>query len=335
MSALSQDLYAASGVPLTVVGGGGGGGGGSNPVVSTISALGITNLSSINGQPYEPGTLPANAAFQSVSTQSLLVSSINGQPYTPGAVADNLVVSSLTAAFFVSTLGTLSVGGNLAVSAGSIMSYGSTFFTASGLNGTQLNLTAPNGAIALISPSTVVSAVGGAPSYVSMPGNLQVSTINGSLPLAAKNLGGYGFTVGAFSTNVGPFFPNDLSNRMCSMSTIPGHTYRLDIATLIQPTQPSVVPATVPADNSVIVYVTSGITTFYPDSIPTGDVYNISRGPLSSFRAAYSIPFLASASTATAWIGYSNNNAATPFSFTNTTLFSSINASVVTDLGAL
>jgi hypothetical protein len=332
MSALSQDLYAASGVPLTVVKGGGGGG--SNPVVSTISALGITNLSSINGQPYEPGTLPANAAFQSVSTQSLLVSSINSQPYTPGAVAANLVVSSLTAAFFVSTLGNLSVGGNLGVSAGSIMTYGSTFFTASGLNGTQLNLTAPNGAVALISPSTVVSAVGGAPSYVSMPGNLQVSTINGSLPLAAKGLGGYGFTAGAFSTNVGTIFPNDLSNRMCSMSTIPGHTYRLDVATLIQPTQPSVAPATVPADNAVIVYVASG-NTFYTDSIPTGDIYNISRGPLSSFKAAYSIPFLASASTATAYIGYSNNNAAAPFSFTNTTLFSSINASVVTDLGTL
>lgn len=330
MSALSQDLYAASGVPLTVVGGGGGGG--SNLVVSTISALGITNLSSINGQPYEPGTLPANAAFQSVSTQSLLVSSINGAP-VGGAVA-NLVVSSLTAASGVST-GTLSVGGNLAVSAGSIMSYGSTFFTASGLNGTQLNLTAPNGAVALISPSTVVSAVGGAPSYVSMPGNLQVSTINGSLPLAAKGLGGYGFTVGAFSTNVNPIFPDDFSNRMCSMSTIPGHTYRLDIATLIQPTQPSVVPATVPADNAVIVYIASGTNTFYSDSIPTGDIYNISRGPLSSFKAAYSIPFLASASTTTAYIGYSNNNAAAPFSFTNTTLFSSINASVVTDLGAL
>lgn len=311
MSALSQDLYAASGVPLSAVGSGGGGGGvPPNLTVSTISALGITNLSSINGQPYTPGG---------------------------GAVAANLVVSSLTAASGVSTLGTLSVGGNLAVSPGSIMSYGSTFFTASGLNGTQLNLTAPHGAIALISPSTVVAAsVGGAPSYVSMPGNLQVSTINGGQPFVAKSLGGYNINVGSFSTTQGQFFPNDLSNKLYAMSTIAGHSYRLDLLTQITPAQPSVVPASIPADNSLIVYVNNGSNTVYTDSIPTGDVYNISRGPLSSFRAAYSIPFLAAGANATAYIAYANNNTvANNFVFTNATNISSIAAGLLTDLGTV
>ena len=333
MSALSQDLYAASGVPLSAVGSGGGGGIPPNPTVSTISVLGITNLSSINGQPYTPGSLPANASFQNVSTQGLLVSSINGAP-VGGAVAANLVVSSLTAASGVSTLGTLSVGGNLAVSAGSIMSYGSTFFTASGLNGTQLNLTAPNGAVALISPSTVVAASGGAPSYVSMPGNLQVSTINGGQPFAAKSLGGYNINVGSFSTTQGQFFPNDLSNKLYAMSTIAGHSYRLDLLTQITPAQPSVVPASIPADNSLIVYVNNGSNTVYTDSIPTGDVYNISRGPLSSFRAAYSIPFLATGANATAYIAYANNNA-NNFVFTNATNISSAGAGLLTDLGTV
>jgi hypothetical protein len=299
MSALSQDVFAASGVPISVVGAGGGGGGPVPPnlVVSTISTDAIINLSSINGLAYVPGG--------------------------GGTVPANLVVSTLTTSGAAILGDTVNIGGRV--------TQGSTFMQSAGLNLVNLSIDAPYGTLGMTNISTIFTSP-----QVSMSGNLRVSSINGAVPAPEPvKLGGYGFTVGSFSTTQAQFFPDDLSNRMFSMSTIAGHTYRLDITTKITPTQPSALPASVPADNSFIVYINNGATTVYTDSIPTVDVYNISRGPLSSFNAAYSIPFLAAGASAQAYIGYANNNAAAPFVFTNTTAISSLTSGLLTDLGAL
>jgi hypothetical protein len=120
------------------------------------------------------------------------------------------------------------------------------------------------------------------------------------------------------------------------MSTTAGHTYRLDVNTRIAPAQPSVTPASIPPNNSFIVYVVSGGTTLYTDSIPVQDVYNIARGPLSSFNAAYSIPFLAAGPNASAYIEYAvDNSPGANFVYTNTTNLSSFGSAVLTDLGVL
>jgi len=95
MSVASTDVYLNNTTPLQVISGGGGGSTNPNPVFSTVTSYSISNLSSINGVAYVPGSLPTNAAFNSVSTGSLQVSSINGAAYVPGVPA-NLAVSTLT-----------------------------------------------------------------------------------------------------------------------------------------------------------------------------------------------------------------------------------------------
>jgi hypothetical protein len=98
MSVQSQDTYVAEGIPLTVIGGGGGGSSNPNPQFSTISALGLSNISSINGVAYSgAGGVPADLTVSSISTLALnSISSINGVAYSgAGNVPSDLTVSSL------------------------------------------------------------------------------------------------------------------------------------------------------------------------------------------------------------------------------------------------
>jgi hypothetical protein len=99
----SQDTYVAPGVPLSVIGGGG-----SIPenlMVSTLSALSISNISSINGVPYGGAAL-ANANFSSISSFAIAASSINATniddiPYTyaqPQGLVDRTISSISLAA---------------------------------------------------------------------------------------------------------------------------------------------------------------------------------------------------------------------------------------------
>ena len=90
----SQDTFVAPGVALTVIGAGGGGGSNvpANIVVSTISAIGISNVSSINGNAYVAPT--ANPNFSTISTFALSgLSSINGAPYAviPANFSNNAI----------------------------------------------------------------------------------------------------------------------------------------------------------------------------------------------------------------------------------------------------
>jgi hypothetical protein len=84
----SQDTYAARNVPLTVIGAGGGGSNiPANLQVSTLSVLGLSNLSSVNGAPYVAPS--ANPAFSTISTFALNgISTINGNPYVSSIPAN-------------------------------------------------------------------------------------------------------------------------------------------------------------------------------------------------------------------------------------------------------
>lgn len=300
MSVASQDVYLNLNTPVSVVGSGGGGPVSPDLLVSTLTAANY------------------------ISSPQLIVSSINGAAYNPGgAVPANLVVST------ISTAGNVAFGADVNI-VGRV-TQGSTFMQSAGLNLVNLSIDAPFGTLSMTNVSTIYTSP-----EVSMSGDLSVSSINGSHVAApAIKIPGYSFTIGAFSTNVGPIFPNDLSNRLFTISTIAGHSYRLDLTTQLRPAQPSIDPASVPLSNSIIVYINTGANTLYTDSIPTADVYNISRGPLSSFNAAYSVPFVAAGAAASAYIGYSNNDGIPPTAFTNTTLVSSIGPCYVTDLGAI
>jgi hypothetical protein len=94
----SQDVFAAPNAPISVLGGGGGSVP-ANLTVSTLSAFGLLNISSINGAPYVgAGSIPANLTVSSLSTLALnSISSINGVAYTgAGNVPSNLTVSSIS-----------------------------------------------------------------------------------------------------------------------------------------------------------------------------------------------------------------------------------------------
>ena len=105
----SQDTYAAPGVALTVVGTGGGAGSNvpANIVVSTISALGVLNVSSINGNAYVAPT--ANPNFSTISTFAISgLSSINGAPYatvpanfTNNSISTNAIITSSINSFLL------------------------------------------------------------------------------------------------------------------------------------------------------------------------------------------------------------------------------------------
>jgi hypothetical protein len=288
MSVQSQDVYAAPGVTLSAVGGGGG----ALPSiaeVSTISALGLLNVSSINGSAYIPGAVPENPSFQSISTLAInLLSSINGVPYVAGGVPANLTVSS------ISTLALNSV---------------------SSINGAAY---VAGGVPANLAVSTI-STLG-----------LAASTINNAAP--PRSLGGYNLVIPPFSTQYGePFFPG---GSVLNFPVTPGHTYRVDVNTQIVPVQPSVDPATVPADAAIAITVAAGLTNLKADTIPAADVYRLSRNTLSSFNASYSVPFFAQGTPAVVNISYLVNNA-NSFNFTNSTIISSLGSAVLIDLGIL
>ena len=113
----SNNVYLNATTPLTVISGGGGGSVPADLTVSTLSAFGLLNISSINGAPYVgAGSIPANLVVSSISTLALdSISSINGVAYTgAGSVPSNLVVSSLTAvSSVVSSIYISSINGNI------------------------------------------------------------------------------------------------------------------------------------------------------------------------------------------------------------------------------
>jgi hypothetical protein len=84
----SQDTYVARNVPLTVIGAGGGGSNiPANLQVSTVSVLGLSNLSSVNGAPYVAPS--ANPAFSTISTLAINgLLTINGNPYVSSIPAN-------------------------------------------------------------------------------------------------------------------------------------------------------------------------------------------------------------------------------------------------------
>jgi hypothetical protein len=235
MSVASQDVYLNLNTPVSVIGSGGGGSVPANLVVSTLSAFGLTNISSINGTAYTgsagvpanlvvstistsggasfPGTIHAGSRISLVSTNiesnsggsgtnltidsvfgamrlqavstlmtgagvnacqvtmdgNLNVSSINGAAVGAAAIPANLVVSTLTAATNVSIVG----------------NYGLTALQVAGASGTpEFSTLVVNGGLDLVLRSglgsTIMTRVNGDPSQVAIPGNLFVSSINGT-----------------------------------------------------------------------------------------------------------------------------------------------------------
>ena len=309
----SQDVYVNGSSAFSIIGSGGGGGGGvpNNLVVSTVTVA------------------------QYVSTPALIVSTINGSQYNPGGVPNNLVVSTLTVRDNVSTT-------FMSIPAGGTISLASTFVLPSGVGGNVLNMSGPGGINMISGNGTIaLQGAGGAKAPVSIPGNLTVSTINGQVPGGGSapstiiNWGGFRNVISGFATTSNSTWPNDATGYLKqSISTIPGNTYRMDFSVGLQPVQPSVTPATIPADNAMSFTIQSGVTNIKADMVPTADVYNISRGVLSSFNASYSVPFLAQASTTNLVFSYLNNEG-NAFTFTNSTIVSSLTGILVTNLGVI
>jgi len=309
----SQDVYVNGSSAFSIIGSGGGGGG-SIPANLSVSTL---------------------IASQYISTPAVIVSSINGAQYNPSGVPANLTLSTLNVNGGIST-------NFLYVNPGGSLQYASTYILASGLGGNTLNMSAAGG-ISLLSANGTISlqAPGGAKAPVSIPGNLTVSTINGQVPGGGSapstiiNWGGFRNVINGFTTTSNSTWPNDATGYLTqSISTIPGNTYRMDFSVGLQPVQPSVVPATIPADNAMSFTIQSGSTNIKADMVPTADVYNISRGVISSFNASYSVPFLAGASTANLVFAYLNNET-NAFTFTNSTIVSSLTGIIVTNLGVI
>jgi hypothetical protein len=142
-------VYLNLNTPVSVVASGGGGTVPSNLVVSTLSAFGLTNISSINGTAYTgAGAVPANLVISTISTAG--GASFAGQVYAPNRV-------------------------NL----------GSTFIQSGG--GTLVNLVidVPYGNLRLLGASTTMTGPGTSTCLVTMDGNLNVSSINGAAVGAA------------------------------------------------------------------------------------------------------------------------------------------------------
>lgn len=214
MSVASQDVYLNLNTPVSVVGSGGGGGSvPANLVVSTIFSNG--NTSTIGGA-YVSGIITTDGGAGSGvrigntfitatggSTMSLLanqansviivkclstnltgpdafqsqvlvdgnlnVSSINGAAVGGAAsVPANLVVSTLTAATSVSVVGNYSLPA----------------IRVAGASGPDFSTLVVNGGLDLLLQtglgSTIMTKVNGNPSQVAIPGNLFVSSINGT-----------------------------------------------------------------------------------------------------------------------------------------------------------
>jgi hypothetical protein len=319
MSVQSQDVYAAPGVTISAVGAGGGGSVPPNPEVSTISALGLLNVSSINGVAYTgPGGLPANLVVSSISTLALSnLSSINGVAYTgSGTIPANLTVSSIS---------------TLALS--NVSSINGAAYVAGGV---PANLTVSSISTLALSNVSSINGVaytqgGGVPENL-VVSTIIASTVNGAAP--PRSLGGYNLIVPAFSSfqNAG-IFP--FNSPCIQFSTVAGHSYLLDYVTSIAPTQPSLNPALIPLESEMSFAVNSGATSIRGTSLPTQSVYYISQGPFSSFNNTASIPFTAASSGASFVFSYVNNNVANEINFTNSTIVSSMANVILTDLGVL
>ena len=150
MSVASQDVYLNLNTPVSVVGSGGGGSVPANLVVSTLSAFGLTNISSINGAAYTgAGGVPANLVISTISTAG--GASFAGQVYMPNRVNLN-----------------------------------STFMQSGGATFQDLNIDAPFGNLRSVAISTGFTGPGTSTCVVNMDGNLNVSSINGAAVGAAS-----------------------------------------------------------------------------------------------------------------------------------------------------
>jgi hypothetical protein len=335
----SNNVYLNSTTPISVIGSGGG------PVpanlqVSTLSAFGLTNISSINGAAYTgAGSVPANLTVSSISTLALnSVSSINGVAYTgSGSVPSALEVSSLKVnAGVVSIFGTENqpTQGRMVLSGApggyDILGYDNTnvltSYTHTELlpgNVSQLEIKA--GTVAANSLLAINSANG-----VSIS-TLTVSSFNGARG-TPFNAGSFNLVIPSFSTpQLGGAFP--ASGLLTQFSTTVGHTYVVDFSAFITPVQPSVDPATVPTDNEISFSITSG-SAVQGNSLQTQQVYQIARGIRSTYTIADSISFIAGTTGTGLYSGYLSNNSV-DFNFTNSTIVSSSSRVVVTDLGVI
>lgn len=153
MSIASQDVYLNLMTPTSVIGSGGGGAVPSNLVVSTLSAFGLSNISSINGVAYTGS----------------------------GAVPANLVVSSITNAGTMSTTGAATFGNVINVAPTFGVNLGFCGITG-GVSGSTMSISAPlaDSKLNLVCQSTIMSASASQPCQVSINGNLGVSSINGT-----------------------------------------------------------------------------------------------------------------------------------------------------------
>jgi len=152
MSVASQDVYLNLNTPVSVVGSGGGGSVPANLAVSTLSAFGLTNISSINGVAYTGSAgVPANLVVSTISTAS----------------------SAAFGGIGVNVAGNMFVGGRLNVN-------NSTFIQASGGSFENLVVDVPFGNLRLLGISTTMTGPGLSTCAVTMDGNLNVSSINGA-----------------------------------------------------------------------------------------------------------------------------------------------------------
>jgi len=318
-----------------------GSGGASTPNldVSTLSAFALLNISSINGAPYVgAGGVPANLTVSSISTLALNnISSINGVSYTGGggSVPANLGVSSL-----IVNAGDLTILANAgAPTQGRAIIDGTGFGIAlTGYNDANSQTTFIQSAESGGAQELILS-VGSAPeSRVTINQNtgttissLNVSSFNGAraTPFSA---GSFNLGISSFSTTqLGGAFP--ASGLLAQFSTTVGHTYVVDFSAYITPTQPSVDPDTVPADNEFSFSINSG-GAVQGNSLQTREIYQLARGLRSTYTVADSISFLAGATGTGIFAGYLSNDAVN-FNFTNTTTVSSSARVVVTDLGVI
>ena len=338
----SNNVYLNETTPISVIGSGGGGPVPANLQVSTLSAFGLTNISSINGAAYTgAGSVPANLTVSSISTLALnSVSSINGVAYTgSGSVPSDLQISSLKVnAGVVSVLGVENqpTQGRFVLSGApggyDIIGYDNSNARTSLIHTellpggvSQLEISAGNNTAV---STSVLAIIGGSGVSIS---TLTVSSINGAraTPFSA---GSFELIIPSFSTpQLGGAFP--ASGLLAQFSTTVGHTYSVEFGAFITPVQPSVDPATVPTNNEIGFSVTCGVSVA-GNSLQTQQVYQIARGLRSTFTINDSISFIAGATGAGLFSGYLSDDSVN-FNFTNSTIVSSSARVVVTDLGVI
>jgi len=336
----SQDVFAAPGVPISVVGAGGGGALPANGEFSTLSVFGLSNVSSINGVAYSAGGVPANLVLSSLSTLALAnVSSINGVAYTgAGSVPANLGVSSL-----VVNAGDLTVLNNAgAPTQGRAILDGTGFgFALVGYNDADDETTFIQSSESGGNQELVFSVGSGPASRMTLNqttglniSTLNVSSINGGeVGSGTRALGAFNLGISSFSTTQnGGVFP--INTPLLQFSTVVGRSYVLDFTAAVVPTQPTVDPATIPLNNELSFGIVSGATAISSDTFQTQMVYNVARGIRSTFTTTNSVSFIAGDTGSRLNFGYLSSDAV-DFNFTNTTTVSSLTRVLITDLGVI